>query len=78
LNKKEGNKKDQVARISISLSPTLLDQFDKSMNNAGFSDRSKAIQKALYEFINNNEWEQKEVQEGSALVVYTIIISSVR
>lgn len=69
LNKNEVKKKDQVARISISLSPTLLDQFDKSMNNAGFSDRSKAIQKALYEFINNNEWEQKEVQEGAGALV---------
>ena len=39
------------------------------MNNAGFSDRSKAIQKALYEFINNNEWEQKGVQEGAGALV---------
>jgi metal-responsive CopG/Arc/MetJ family transcriptional regulator len=58
-------KKDQVARISISLSPTLLDQFDKSMNNAGFSDRSKAIQKHFMNLLiimNGNKKKFKKAQ----------------
>ena len=44
----------------MSLHNTILDQFDKSMKNAGFADRSKAIQSSLYEFIYNNEWKENE------------------
>jgi CopG family transcriptional regulator, nickel-responsive regulator len=44
----------------MSLPNTLRDQFDKSMKNAGFADRSKAIQSSLYEFIYNNDWKENE------------------
>jgi CopG family nickel-responsive transcriptional regulator len=48
----------KVERISISLPPGLLSEFDKSMKSAGFSDRSKAIQRALHSFIDQNDWDK--------------------
>jgi CopG family nickel-responsive transcriptional regulator len=56
----------------MSLPSNLLDQFDKSMKNAGFADRSKAIQASLYEFIHSNEWKQEKNDNGygaGALVI---------
>jgi CopG family nickel-responsive transcriptional regulator len=56
----------------MSLPSNLLDQFEKSMKNAGFADRSKAIQASLYEFIYNNEWKEENNDNGSgagALVI---------
>jgi len=56
----------------MSLPSNLLDQFDKSMKNVGFADRSKAIQASLYEFIYNNEWKQAKNDNGygaGALVI---------
>jgi CopG family transcriptional regulator, nickel-responsive regulator len=56
----------------MSLPSNLLNQFDKSMKNVGFADRSKAIQASLYEFIYNNEWKQAKNNNGygaGALVI---------
>lgn len=44
----------------MSLPPDLLSEFDKSSKNAGFSDRSKAIQTALHSFIDQNDWDKGE------------------
>lgn len=51
------HKKGPVERISMSLTADLLSEFDKSMKNAGFSDRSKAIQAALHSFIAQYDWD---------------------
>lgn len=67
--KKKETKSEHVKRISISLPPSLLDRFDKYSINSGFSDRSKAIQTALYEFIDRNEWETNDDQEGAGTIV---------
>ena len=55
-----------VERISISLPPELLSEFDKSMRKAGFSDRSKAIQTALHSFIDQNDWDKGEDSRNGA------------
>ncbi len=52
---KKGNK---VRRISMSLPPKLLEEFDKAMEKTGFTDRSKAIQTALHTFIDENSWKE--------------------
>ena len=57
----------------MSLPNTLLDQFDKSMKNAGFADRSKAIQFSLYEFIYNNEWKKNELDDSNGAGVLVIL-----
>ncbi|MDO8122768.1 MAG: nickel-responsive transcriptional regulator NikR [Candidatus Hermodarchaeota archaeon] len=48
--------KPGVARISISLPPTLLENFDQVTSNIGY-DRSKAIQQAMRDFITEYQWE---------------------
>lgn len=55
-SKKKLTSKIKVKRISISLSPTLLDEFDRAMSRTGFIDRSKAIQTALHSFIDDSNW----------------------
>jgi CopG family transcriptional regulator, nickel-responsive regulator len=66
------HRKVQVKRISISLSPKLLAEFSKSMQKAGFTDRSKAIQAALYSFINEYDW--KSINSNNANGAGAIII----
>ncbi len=65
--------KSHLRRISMSLPHTLLDQFDKSMKNAGFADRSKAIQSSLYEFIYNNEWKENQHDDSNGAGVLVIL-----
>jgi CopG family nickel-responsive transcriptional regulator len=50
------NNINNVTRISVSLSPDLLTNFDKVIKKLGFGDRSKAIQIAIRTFISENEW----------------------
>ncbi|HET7643663.1 MAG TPA: hypothetical protein VFK40_09155 [Nitrososphaeraceae archaeon] len=72
MKKNKKDTKTSLKRISMSLPSNLLDQFDKSMKNVGFADRSKAIQASLYEFIYNNEWNQAKNDNGygaGALVI---------
>ena len=59
----------QVQRISISLHPKLLEQFDKSMEKAGFKDRSKSIQTALHSFINENDWKNDDTSGSGAGII---------
>lgn len=57
----------------MSLSPSLLAEFDKSMKKAGFSDRSKAIQNALHAFIDENSVKSEDesaVVAGAILMLY--------
>ena len=58
----------------MSLPSTLLDQFEKSMKDVGFADRSKSIQASLYEFIYNNEWKEDENDNsygaGALVILY--------
>ncbi|MGI0022790.1 MAG: CopG family ribbon-helix-helix protein [Nitrososphaeraceae archaeon] len=52
-----GNKKQKVNKISMSLPPMLLVEFEKSMQNAGYTDRSKSIQAALHSFVDDYYWK---------------------
>ena len=63
------DKKDVVTRISMSLPPKLLEQFDTTMTKMGFSDRSKAIQTALHTFVDESEWKGTENQAGAGAIV---------
>jgi metal-responsive CopG/Arc/MetJ family transcriptional regulator len=42
-----------VHRIGVSVPPELLEEFDRSMREMGFKDRSKAIQAAMRGFISD-------------------------
>lgn len=49
--------KSGVTRISMSLPPSLLKEFDHVTTNIGF-DRSKALQQAMRDFISEYRWDQ--------------------
>ena len=61
-----------VTRISFSLPPGLLAKFDETANRAGFTDRSKAIQATLRDFITEQAQTLKEDSTitGSLLILY--------
>lgn len=69
LDKHESGSRAKVKRISMSLPPALLSEFDRSMNRAGFSDRSKAIQTALHSFVDNYEWSYADDSQDGAGVI---------
>ncbi|MGQ9468398.1 MAG: nickel-responsive transcriptional regulator NikR [Nitrososphaerales archaeon] len=63
--------KKRVSRISISLPPDLLDEFDKIIKQIGY-DRSKAIQASIRNFLTENKWmhEEKGTVVGAITMIY--------
>ncbi|MCP8307505.1 MAG: nickel-responsive transcriptional regulator NikR [archaeon] len=63
--------KKGVSRISISLPPDLLDEFDKIIKQMGY-DRSKAIQISIRNFLTENKWmhEEKGIVMGALAMIY--------
>ncbi len=61
--------KPSAARISISLPPNLLQEFDSAIVQMGI-DRSKAIQQAIRDFLTEYLWEQ----DAKAYAVGTITL----
>jgi CopG family nickel-responsive transcriptional regulator len=47
----------------MSLPPRLLAEFEKFMQNAGYTDRSKAIQVALHSFVDGYYWKGNKDNE---------------
>jgi CopG family transcriptional regulator, nickel-responsive regulator len=66
----EHNEKSYVHRTSMSPSPKLLAEFDKSMINAGFTDRPKAIQTALHSFVDEHNWVDDLPRSGAIIMLY--------
>jgi CopG family nickel-responsive transcriptional regulator len=66
---REHYEKSYVDRISMSLSPKLLAEFDKSMIKAGFTDRSKAIQTALHSFVDEHNWVEDLPKSGAGAII---------
>jgi len=64
--------KTGVARISISLPPNLLEDFDQVTTSIGH-DRSKAIQQAMRDYISEYRWDHEP--GASAVGTITIIFN---
>jgi CopG family nickel-responsive transcriptional regulator len=62
--------KPGVSRISISLPPTLLEDFDAVITDIGY-DRSKAIQQAMRDYISEYRWDADP--DATAVGTITII-----
>ncbi|MCS7116273.1 MAG: nickel-responsive transcriptional regulator NikR [Nitrososphaerales archaeon] len=60
-----------VVRFSVSVSPELLKEFDEVTNIIGY-DRSKAIQQAMRNFLNEYKWryEEKGLAVGAIVLIY--------
>ncbi|MGQ9718246.1 MAG: nickel-responsive transcriptional regulator NikR [Nitrososphaerales archaeon] len=63
--------KKGVSRISISLPPDLLDEFDSTIKQIGY-DRSKAIQVSIRNFLTENSLMRgaKGVIAGALVMIY--------
>jgi len=61
----------RVERISFSTPPTLMKQFDQSLNAIGYKDRSKALQIAMRNFITEYSWKAEKGKLGAGAVLLT-------
>jgi len=61
----------KAERISFSTPPTLLKQFDDSLSAIGYKDRSKALQIAMRNFINEYAWEKETERPGVGVILFT-------
>jgi CopG family nickel-responsive transcriptional regulator len=61
-----------VTRFSVSLPPTLVDDFDDSWKSMGYVNRSKAAHDAFRAFITENKWTHEEGEEiaGAVTLLY--------
>ena len=61
--------KKGVSRFSVSIPPSLLDRFDKTIRDIGYEDRSKAIHASMRNFITDYEWMHKTEGAGIGTIV---------
>jgi CopG family nickel-responsive transcriptional regulator len=61
----------KVERISFSTPPTLMKQFDDSLNAIGYRDRSKALQIAMRNFITEYAWKGEKEKQGAGAILLT-------
>lgn len=63
---------ESIIRISITLPPSLLEKLDRMVEEAGYPNRSKAVQDALNAYISEHEWitRQKGRKTGLIAVLY--------
>ncbi len=61
-----------VTRFSVSLPPSLVQDFDDSWKSTGYENRSKAAHDAFRAFITENRWTRKEDEEiaGTVTLLY--------
>ena len=59
-------------RISLSVSESLMDEFDSLSKSLGHPNRSKAVSEAMREFVANRKWDlaKKGQVPGVILVTY--------
>ena len=60
-----------VGRISFSTPLTLVEEFDESLNELGYGDRSKALQMAMRNFITEYAWKSEKGRLGAGAVLLT-------
>jgi CopG family nickel-responsive transcriptional regulator len=60
-----------VERISISVPPDLLEQFDEATERIGYKDRSKALQVAMRNFIVDYTWSKSEGKQAAGGIMLT-------
>ena len=61
----------KVERISFSAPPALLKQFGESLRILGYTDRSKALQIAMRNFINEYAWTREGEASGAGAILLT-------
>ena len=58
-----------VRRFSVSIPPTLIEEFDETWQNMRYNNRSKAIHDAIRSFISEVKWMQNESDVGVGVII---------
>ena len=67
---------DKVVRISMSLEPDLLEEFDTLVNNKGYTARSEAIRDHIRDALVEDRWRDSESEVvGTITMVYDHTVS---
>jgi CopG family nickel-responsive transcriptional regulator len=68
MEKEEDGK---MIRFTVSISPELLERFDRAIKERAYTSRSKAVRDLIANFIVEREWEKSEREVmGSLTVLY--------
>ena len=60
-----------VERTSFSVSPSLLTRFDEIIRKMGYTDRSRALQVAITNFITEYTWTIEKGRAGVGAILFT-------
>ena len=58
-----------VTRFSISLPPSLVEDFDEAWKNMGYDNRSKAAHDAFRSFISEYEWQSQKSGKVAGVII---------
>lgn len=58
-----------VRRFSVSLPPTLIEEFDETWQNMRYNNRSKAVHDAIRSFMSEVRWMQNESGVGVGVLI---------
>jgi CopG family nickel-responsive transcriptional regulator len=63
-------KQKDLARIAISIDKKLMDRFEKSIAEKGYTNRSEAIRDLIRDHLVEREWEADQEVVGAISLVY--------
>ncbi len=59
-----------LARFAISIDRKLIDRFDRSLNEKGYTNRSEAVRDLIRDSLVEGEWESDKEVVGTITLVY--------
>lgn len=62
--------KTNVTRFAVSIEEELLNDFDKSLKEQGYSNRSQAVQDLIRHYLVEQKWDEKENAMGTITLVF--------
>ncbi|MGA2192844.1 MAG: nickel-responsive transcriptional regulator NikR [Nitrospirota bacterium] len=61
----------KLARVAISIDQGLMERFDRSIADKGYTNRSEAVRDLIRDFLVDREWEADEEVVGTITLVYS-------
>lgn len=62
-----------LQRIGVSLEDTLLEQFDRHIQERGYTNRSEALRDLIREQLIARDWAQAETSDSEQVAVVTLV-----
>lgn len=67
----EKEQNEKMIRFTVSISPELLERFDRAIKERAYTSRSKAVRDLIANFIVEREWEKSDREVmGSLTILY--------